>query len=436
MNILLKNLTIATQNKNRDVYNGDILVEGNTIKKVEEKIPNPGIEELDLSGLTAVPGFIQSHVHVCQALFRNLADDLELLTWLSDRIWPLEMAHNESSLQTSARLGIYEILSSGVTTILDMGSASHMDIIFEEFQKSGIRAFSGKVMMDSGNQPYKQSTQDALDDSEMLIKKWHGQSGGRIQYALAPRFVPTCSIDLWRGTKELSENYDLIIHTHSSENRSEIKLVEQQTGFRNVEFFVKNDLASSKMCLAHCIWVTEEEIEYLKDYQINVLHCPAANLKLASGIAPVPKMLQKGINIAIGSDGAPCNNNMDIFIDMRLAALIHKPFAGANSITAQNVFDMVTIAGAKALGMGEQIGSIEPGKLADITFLNLNKVHAVPADNIYSQIVYSAHSTDVSHVMADGNWVVQNGTPVAYDQEELIRKAWEECDKLIKRINK
>lgn len=436
MNILLKNLTIVTQNKTRDVYNGDILVEGDTIKKVEKKIPNPGIEELDCSGLTAVPGLIQTHVHICQALFRNLADDLELLTWLSDRIWPLEMAHNESSLQASARLGLYEMLSSGVTTILDMGSAFHMDIIFEELQRSGIRAFSGKVMMDTGNQPYKQSTKDALEDSERLIKKWHGLSGERIQYALAPRFVPTCSIDLWYGTKELSKNYNLIIHTHSSENRDEIELVMQQTGFRNVEFFVRNELASSKLCLAHCIWVTEEEIEYLKDYHINVLHCPAANLKLGSGIAPIPKMLQKGINVSIGSDGAPCNNNMDIFTDMRLAALIHKPFAGANSITAQNLFDMVTIYGAKALGLDDQIGSIEPGKLADITFLNLNKVHTVPADNVYAQIVYSAHASDVSHVMADGNWVVQNGKPVAYDQEELISKAWEECDRLIKRIDK
>lgn len=435
MNILLKNLTVITQNKDRDIYSGDILVEGNTIKKLGKTIPNPGVEELDLSGLTAVPGFIQTHVHICQALFRNLADDLELLTWLSDRIWPLEMAHNESSLQTSARLGLYEMLSSGVTTILDMGSAFHMNVIFEELQKSGIRAFSGKVMMDSGDQPYKQSTKEALDDSERLIKKWHGQSGGRLQYALAPRFVPTCSTDLWHGTKGLSENYQLIIHTHSSENRDEIELVRQQTGFGNVEFFVKNDLASSKLCLAHCIWVTEEEIDYLKDYQINVLHCPAANLKLGSGIAPIPKMLQKGINVSIGSDGAPCNNNMDIFTDMRLAALIHKPFAGANSITAQNLFDMVTIAGAKTLGLEDQIGSLEPGKLADITFLNLNKVHAVPADNVYAQIVYSAHSTDVLHVMADGNWVVQNGTPVAYDQEELIRKAWEECDALINRIN-
>lgn len=434
MNLLLKNLTIVTQNKNRDIFNGDVLIEGNKIIKVEEKITNSGFQEMDLSGLTVIPGLIQTHVHICQALFRNLADDMELLDWLQTRIWPMEKAHTESSLKASAKLGIYEILTSGVTTILDMGNANEMEIIFEEIQNSGIRAFSGKVMMDTGDQSYKESTKEALQTSEDLVKKWHRQANGRIYYALAPRFVPSCSNDLWEGTKEISKNYDLLIHTHSSENQKELEFVKKQTGFTNVEFFVKNDLASNKLCLAHCIWVTKQEIEYLRDYQINVLHCPSANLKLGSGIAPVPIMLQKGINVSIGSDGAPCNNNMDIFTDMRIAALIHKPQNGVVSINAQNLFDMVTISGAKALGLEDKIGSIEPGKLADLTFMNLNKVHTIPADNVYSQIVYSAHATDVTHVMVDGNWVVQDKTPIAYDEEEVIHHAWEECNMLINRI--
>lgn len=435
MDILLKNLTIVTQNQNRDVFQGDIWVEGNQIKKVEESITNPGgVEEVDLSGLTVMPGLVQSHVHICQTLFRNLADDLELLEWLASRIWPMEMAHNEASLRASARLGLYELLASGVTTILDMGNATHMEVIFEELQHGGIRAFSGKVMMDSGDQPYKESTREALESSEALMKRWHGEAGGRIQYALAPRFVPSCGNELWEGVKALSQKYDAIIHTHSSENRREVELVKQQTGFRNVEFFVKKGLASPKLCLAHCIWVNEKEIEYLKEYQINVLHCPAANLKLGSGVAPIPIMLKKGINVSLGSDGAPCNNNLDIFTDLRLAALIHKPNNGVSSINAQDLLDMATISGAKTVGLEDKIGSIEPGKLADLTFLNLNKVHNTPADNVCSQIVYSAHSTDVTHVMVDGNWVVQNGVPIKYDQEEIIRTAWEECDKLIKRI--
>lgn len=435
MNVLLKNATIVTQNKNRDVFNGDIRIEGKRIKAVSPRIENPGIAEVDLSGMTVIPGLIQTHVHLCQALFRNLADDLELLDWLTKYIWPMERAHTEASLRASARLGIWEILTSGVTTILDMGDANHMDAVFDEMQNSGIRGFSGKVMMDFGKQAYKETTGEVIDSTRALIEKWHGNSNQRIRYALAPRFVLTCSKQLWDGVRQLSREYDLLIHTHSSENRTELKIVKDQTGYSNVEFFVKNDLASPKLCLAHCVWLTDEEMQYLKDYGISVLHCPSANLKLGSGFAPIPRMLREGINVTIGSDGAPCNNNMDIFTDMRLAALIHKPNFGVSSITAQQVLDMATINGAKALGLADKIGSIVPGKFADLTILNLNKVHLIPADNVVSQIVYSVQSRDVLHVMIDGEWVVQNGIPLMLDNEEnIINEARQECSALINRL--
>jgi cytosine/adenosine deaminase-related metal-dependent hydrolase len=435
MNILLKNATIVTQNKNRDVFTGDIRIEGNQIREVSPAIHYDGIKKFDLTGMTVIPGLIQTHVHLCQALFRNLADDLELLDWLTRYIWPMEMAHTERSLRASARSGLFEILTSGVTTILDMGNARHMDAVFDEMQQSGIRGFSGKVMMDSGDQPYKETTEEVTESTEKLIRKWHGAANQRIQYALAPRFVLTCSKRMWDVVREMSRGYNLLIHTHSSENRTELKIVRSQTGYSNVEFFVKNDLASSKLCLAHCVWLTDQEIEYLREYQINVLHCPSANLKLGSGFAPVPRMLQNNINVAIGSDGAPCNNNLDIFTDIRLAALIHKPNFGVNSITARQVLDMATISGAKALGLSEKIGSIEAGKLADLTILNLNKVHLIPADNVVSQIVYSVQSRDVVHVMVDGEWVVQNGIPVMLDSEEnIINEARKECTALIKRL--
>ena len=435
MNILLKNATIVTQNPNRDVFEGDILIKENRIASVARQLENPGVEELDLSGLTVIPGLIQTHVHLCQTLFRNLADDLELLDWLNLHIWPMEMAHTEASLRVSAQLGLYEILQSGVTSILDMGNGQHMDVVFEEMVRSGIRGFSGKVLMDYGEQPYKESTHQALKTTEEFIQRWHGAANGRIQYALAPRFVPSCSDGLWEGIKSLSEKHQLLIHSHASENQKEVALVKKQTGYDNVEFFVKKGLASSRLCLAHCIWVSEREMEYLREYQINVLHCPSANLKLGSGFAPIPRMLHKGINVSLGSDGAPCNNNLDIFIDMRLAALIHKPRFGVTSITAQDVFDMVTINGARTLGMADQIGSIEVGKLADLTILDLNKVQVVPADNIYSQIVYSAQTQNVVHVIIDGNWVVKDGLPLAYNKDEIVDRAWNECTALLKRIS-
>ncbi len=434
MNLLLKNVQIVTQNDNREIIKGDIWVEEKIIKAVGENLSAPGAVVHDFSGLTVIPGLIQTHVHLCQVLYRNQADDLELLDWLTRYIWPMEMHHTAASLQASAQLGLFEMLSSGVTCILDMGCMHHMEVVFEEMQRCGIRGFSGKVMMDHGEQPYKETTGAAIQSTEALIRQWH-QPGERIQYALAPRFVLSCSDALWERVGELSAQYDLIIHTHSSENRSEIALVEQQTGMRNVNFFVARKLASPKLCLAHCIWLDEQEKKLLQDYEINVMHCPGANLKLGSGFAPVPEYLQRGITVSLGSDGAPCNNNLDIFTDMRLAALIHKPNHGVRSISAQDVLDMATCHGARTLGLENQVGSIEPGKRADLAILDLNKVHQNPVDNIVSQIVYSAQSRDVVHVMVDGKWVVQDGAPLAYpDPEELVARARRECAALKTRV--
>ncbi len=428
MNILLTNATIVTQNPGREVLHGDLLIKENKIIEIGPSLGNPGVPEMDLSGLTVIPGLIQTHVHLCQTLFRNLADDLELLDWLTRYIWPLENHHTPESLGVSAQLGLSEMLSSGVTTILDMGAGRHMEMVFREMERSGVRGFSGKVMMDAGDQLYREETGEVLASTEALIQKWHGAAGGRIGYALAPRFVLTCSPELWAGVADLARKYDLIIHTHSSENRTELAIVKEQTGYSNVEFFVQEGLASPKLCLAHCIWLTDQEFEYLREYGINVLHCPAANLKLGSGYANIPRMLKMGVNVSLGSDGAPCNNNMDIFMDMRLAALIHKPNHGVASIKAQDVLDMATVFGAKTLGMEHQIGSIEPGKFADLTILDLNKVHANPVDNVVSQIVYSAQSRDVRHVMVDGEWVVREGIPRAYpDPSSLIAAARRVC---------
>lgn len=436
MNILLKNATIVTQNDNRSVFKGDIWVSGNQIKDVAERIEQPDVPQMDLSGSVITPGLIQSHIHLCQVLFRNFADDLELLDWLSRYIWPMEMHHSPETLRASAQLGLFELLSGGVTTVLDMGCASHMDVVFEELQNSGIRAFCGKVMMDAGDQPYQETTRQAIESTEILMKRWHGAADGRIQYALAPRFALTCSNDLWEAVKDIGDREQLLIHTHSSENQTEIRLVQEQTGLRNIDFFVQQGLASERLCLAHCIWLEAHEMQHLQDFDIKVLHCPAANLKLGSGFANIPAMLRKGISVAIGSDGAPCNNNLDMLMDMRLAALIHKPNHGVRSITAGDVFDMATIGGARTLGMSDRLGSIEPGKLADLAVWNLNKVHCSPVDNIISQIVYSSQSRDISDVMVNGEWVVRERLPVAYpDEQKIVETAGAQCRQLLERID-
>jgi len=436
MGILLKNGLIVTQNPAGEIFTGDILIENDKIVKISTAIENGNHQIYQLDNQVVTPGFIQSHVHLCQTLFRNLSDDLELMEWLQEHIWPFEMAHNTESLRASVQLGLAEMLLNGTTSILDMGIAQHQEIIFEEMAASGIRGFSGMVMMDSGEQPYKQSGTAIINQTRELIDKWHNAEGGRIQYALAPRFVPSCSLALWEQVKKLSEDYELIIHSHAAENKKEWHIVKEKTGYSNVEFFIKNDLASSRLCLAHCIWVSEAEIQMLADYNINVLHCPSANLKLGSGFAPVPEFISRGINVSLGSDGAACNNNLDILNEMRLAALIQKPIKGVKSTSAKMIFDMATLGGAQSLGLAEQIGSLEVGKKADLVIMDLRKVHCIPADDIYSQIVYSAKASEVLHVMVNGEWKVQNKQLQPYREETIIQDSWKAIQDLIKRINR
>jgi cytosine/adenosine deaminase-related metal-dependent hydrolase len=433
MGMILQNGLVITQNPQREIIATDILIENDRVVNIGKNIPADNYEKYDCNNLVITPGFIQSHVHLCQTIFRNLAEDLELLDWLEKRIWPWEAAHNENSLRTSAQLGLAELMLGGTTCILDMGNGNHQEIIFEEMKKSGIRGFSGMVMMDSGKQKYKKPTETVLETTEKLIQNWHQTSNGRIHYAIAPRFVPSCSPQLWDGVKKLSQKYDLIIHSHSSENKFEWAIVKEKTGYSNIEFFLEAGLASTKLCLAHCIWVSDKEIDIISQYGVNVLHCPSANLKLGSGIAPIPKFLEQGINVSLGSDGAPCNNNLNLFQEMRLAALIQKPIAGITSISAKSIFDMATIGGAKALGLEDKIGSIEVGKNADLTFLDLNKVHCVPADDIYSQIVYSANTSNVKHVMIDGKWTVFNQELIHYSEEKILNSTWNHIQTLFNR---
>lgn len=433
MGLLLKNALIITQNAGKDLFTGDILVERDIISQIGKDIPATGQKVYQFDGLVLAPGFIQSHVHLCQTLFRNLSDDLELLEWLRQNIWPLEMSHDEESLRASARLGLVELLLNGTTCILDMGNARDQEIIFQEMADSGIRGSSGMVMMDAGEQSYQQETNQLIASTGALIEEWHNSHEGRIQYALAPRFVLSCSPKLWKEVKKLSDKFDLIIHSHSSENKTEWQEIKRLTGYSNLEYFVRNNLASPRLCLAHCIWVSPKEIQMLADYHINVLHCPSANLKLGSGIAPIPEFLEKGVNVSLGSDGAACNNNLDIFNEMRLAAFIQKPRLGVTSISAEEVFDMATIGGAKSLGLSDKIGSIEPGKKADLVVLDLNKVHSIPADDIYAQIVYSSKASSVQHVMVDGKWLVYDQKVQSYSEKQIIEDAWNQIQILLAR---
>jgi 5-methylthioadenosine/S-adenosylhomocysteine deaminase len=439
--------TIVTMDSARRIIrDGALLVRDNRIERVltgEERDrmdPFDGAR-VDAGSMTAIPGFVQTHVHLCQTLFRGLADDLELLDWLRKRIFPFEYAHSPSSMYTSARIGLAELIRSGTTTIMDMGSVRHEEEIIRAVDESGIRAFLGKAMMDVNEQfpPLCESTADALASTVRLAETWHRAAGGRIRYAVAPRFVLSCSEALLKEAHAITRSIPgVLFHTHAAENRKEMDEVRARCKAGNVEFFEKIGILDGNSCLAHCIWLDDREMDLLASRRAKVLHCPSSNLKLGSGIARVPEMLQKGIAVSLGADGAPCNNTLNMFQEMRHAALIQKPLHGATSMSARTVFELATLGGAAALGLDEEVGSLEPGKKADIVLLDLGQIWNPPvqtADSVYSSCVYSGSPSNVRSVMVDGRWLFRDGVLLAFEEQDVLRGARKEAQALLERIS-
>lgn len=421
---LIKDALIVTMNPDREVLKGNLLVEDDRIKAIgSEQYTADKI--INAEGQVLIPGLIQTHIHLCQTLFRGQADDLELMDWLQKRIWPLEGAHDKESLYYSSMLGIGELLRGGTTSIIDMATVNHTESVFQAIVDSGIRAVSGKCMMDWGPEvpgSLLEDTEASLQESVNLLEKWHGQGKGRLSYAFNPRFAVSCTEELLIQVRDLSQRYDVLIHTHASENRDEITMVQRERKLRNVAYFEHLGMADKNLILAHCIWLDEEEMEILQRQRVKVAHCPSCNLKLGSGIAPITEMLKRGIHVSLGADGAPCNNNLDIFTEMRTAALIQKVMHGPTVMPARQTFELVTLGGAAAMGLEDQLGSLEPGKKADLVLIDLHKLHCSPVEgaDIYAQLIYQARSSDVTLTMVDGEVLYQDGQLRIMDQEDII----------------
>ena len=442
--LIIPKQIVTVDDKNSILSNHTLEIEGNKISSV---ISTEKIDLNDYDGevynfpeLTLIPGFVQTHVHLCQALFRGLADDLLLLDWLQKKIFPFENAHNENSLSASAKLGINELLLGGTTTILDMGTLRFQEVEFEELINSGMRAFSGKCLIDENElyPAFKGEIKNEINETYKLAEKYHHVNDEKIFYGFAPRFVLSCSEELLKETKEMMKDFPgSLYHTHASENKAEVEEVRKRFNKGNVEYFDSIGVLDDHTILAHCIHLNDNEKTIMKEKQIRVAHCPSANLKLGSGIAPIPDYLKDGIPVALGADGAPCNNNMSIFTEMRLAALIQKPIHGPEIMDALSVFRLATIDGAKALHLDDEIGSIEVGKKADLVLLNLNSYNnSVSEDekSIYSDIVYSANPNNVESVMVDGKWLVKDKESLLYDQEKIIAEGKAELKNLLSRV--
>ena len=411
-----------------NVVTGDVLCEGGRIAQVGgDAVPSAReYDVLDAAGAIVMPGLVQSHVHTCQTLARGRADDLALLDWLRQVVWPYEAALAAADVAAAARLAMAELLLGGTTAIQDMGTVRHTEVLFAVAAETGIRATIGKALMDRGERvPARllDEPQAAIAESVALCRDWHDAKGGRLRYAFAPRFVLSCSEELLTSAVGEARRLGARLHTHASENRDELAAVQSERGDDNVTYLHRLGMTGPDVGLAHCVWLTEDERAILSRTGTHLLHCPSSNLKLASGFAPVPELLKEGVSISLGADGAPCSNNLDGFAEMRLAALMHRPRCGPDALPARQVVRMATQGGANALGLGGEVGSLETGKRADVTIVDLGGVHVVPTDSVYSALVFACRASDVRHVVVDGKIVVRDRVLMTIDAKRAAAEA-------------
>ena len=434
--ILIKDGTLLTMDEQKGILFGDLLIRDGLIASIGES-GQTAETIIDAAGCAVLPGFVQTHVHLCQTIFRGAADDLPLLDWLKKRVWPLEAAHDAASIKASAALGVAELIKGGTTCALTMETVSHTEEVFRVVEDAGFRATIGKCMMDKGDDvpaALHERTDASVADSLALLATWHGRANGRIRYCFAPRFALSCTSELLSRVGQLAKERNVIVHTHASENKNECALVESETGLRNVAYLDSLGVSGRHVVLAHCVHLDAAEFQTLAATRTNVAHCPSSNLKLGSGIAEITRMLDQGISVSLGADGAACNNRLDMFTEMRSMALLQKALHGPDAMPAQQALRIATIEGAKALGLEKEIGTLEVGKRADVIVVNLATLHSTPrSDDAVSMLVYSGQTSDVKSVIIDGQLLMRDQELLTLDEKTVHLNANRERVELMKR---
>ena len=435
--LLIKNGTLVTLDEANRIIRGDLLIAHGRIVALGETEQSADVV-IDASQCAVIPGFVQTHIHLCQTLFRGAADDLALIDWLKKRVWPMEAAHTAASIAASARLGIAELIKGGTTCALTMETVNHTSEVFKVVEETGFRATVGKCMMDKGDEmpaALQEQTAKSIAASLALLDEWHGRADGRIRYCFAPRFAISCTRELLAQVAELARARGVMVHTHASENRTECALVEADTGLRNIAYLDSLGVTGPHVALAHCVHLSNDELRILKTTNTNVVHCPSSNMKLGSGIAPVTQLLAEGISVSLGADGAACNNRLDMFTEMRTAALLQKALHGPEVLDANHVLRMATIGGARALGLGADVGTLEVGKRADVAVVGLSGLHTAPQSDVVSSLVYAAEASDVRSVVIDGRLVMDDRTLLTIDESETVAEANAEAELLLARAS-
>lgn len=371
-----------------------------------------------------MPGMVGAHVHSVQSLGRGIADDTALLEWLYEHVLPMEAAMGPEAMEIAAMLGYLELIESGVTTCIDHLSVAHADRAFEAAGEVGIRGLLGKVLMDrDAPEGLREQADDALAESERLIREHHDTRDGRLRYAVTPRFAVSCTEECLRGARVLADEYGVRIHVHASENRDEVARVREETGMGNIEWLDEVGLTGEDCVLAHCVHTSDRERALLAETGTHVVHCPSSNMKLASGIAPIREYLDRGISVALGNDGPPCNNTLDPYTEMRQASLLGKvDDLDPTALPARTILEMATVNGARAAGF-ERVGELREGWRADLVGLTTDLTRATPIHDVLSHLVFAAHGDDVRFTLVDGRVLYDDGEVTTVDAPDVRERA-------------
>lgn len=420
--ILIKNALILNPN-NFEEKKQSLLIKNDLIAEIADEIDESNVDKIiDADGKILLPGFINTHTHLSMTLFRGLADDLSLDSWLNDHIWPMEANLNGDYCYIGALLGAVELIKSGTTTFSDM--YFYMEDVARAVDEAGIRAVLSYGMIDFGDAEKREAE---LKENLELFKNCNGMADGRIKVFFGPHSPYTASEELLIKTRQLADEYNMGIHIHVSETQKEIDDISAEKGLRPFEYLEKIGFLGPDVVAAHSVWLSDEEIEIIKKNDVKVSHNPCSNMKLASGIAPVSKLIENDICVSIGTDGASSNNNLDLIEELKTASLLQKVSTlDPNVLNSHEAIAMGTIKGAEALGLDDEIGSIEVGKKADIILIDTNSANMVPdSSTLTSNVIYSANGSNVDTTICNGKILMENKKLTVLDEQEIYDKARE-----------
>ncbi len=422
-------LPMSEELKETPWFKGDIYVEGDLIKEVGKELSpnNPHTTILDGQDTVVLPGFVNCHTHAAMTLLRSYGDDMPLMVWLSQRIWPREAHLTEEDIYWGTMLSILEMIKSGTTCFADM--YFYMDQVARAVEETGMRASLSRGMIGLGDKG-----ELALRESEEFVQKWHGKAQGRITCLLGPHAPYTCPPHYLKEVMALADRLGVGLHIHLAETRTEVEDIQKQYGMPPVKLMDSLGLFTDRHVLAaHCVHLTPEERAILIKHQVGIAHNPESNMKLASGVAPIPELIREGACVGLGTDGAASNNNLDLLEEMRTCALLHKVTAQDPTVLpAYQVLEMATRNGARVLGL-DKVGMIAPGQKADLIMVDLHKPHLTPLHDPVANLVYAAQSSDVRNVIIDGKIVMKDRQMVTIDEEKIIYEAKKRGQDLVNR---